>query len=71
MNMLTTAPASTATGTTPESETRPLTTEALAAAEAVALLDRRLAEWGQSGRSLVRASDVVDLALDLRLLLTP
>jgi len=69
--MLTTAPAPTATGTTPESETRPLTTEALAAAEAVALLDRRLAEWGQSGRSLVRASDVVDLALDLRLLLTP
>ena len=63
--MLTTAPAPTATGTTPESETRPLT------AEAVALLDRRLAEWGQSGRSLVRASDVVDLALDLRLLLTP
>jgi hypothetical protein len=30
-----------------------------AAARAVALLDERLVEWGQSGRSLVPATDVV------------
>ncbi|MDP7353288.1 MAG: hypothetical protein QF739_10950 [Acidimicrobiales bacterium] len=43
----------------------------VAALEAVALLDRRLTEWGQSCRRLVPATDVVTLALDLRLLLAP
>ncbi|MDP6493550.1 MAG: hypothetical protein QGI28_08970 [Acidimicrobiales bacterium] len=51
--------------------TVPLTPAAVAALEAVALLDRRLTEWDRSCRRLVPATDVVDLALDLRLLLAP
>ena len=51
--------------------TSTVTESAATAAAAVALLDQRLAEWGQAGRSVVTASEVIDLALDLRSLLTP
>ncbi len=60
----------TATATAPPTTPSPSTSAEPLAGEAVALLDRRLAEWGHSGRMLVPASEVVDLALDLRQLLT-
>jgi len=74
--MATTTAAPTSTAPTTElSATAPatisLTSAAVAALEAVALLDRRLTEWGQSCRRPVPATDVVDLALDLRPLLAP
>ncbi|MBC8365428.1 MAG: hypothetical protein H8E59_10540 [Actinobacteria bacterium] len=70
-----TTTSTTLTTTTPAhtAPTSPATTAPPTGAtvQAVALLDRYLADWGQSVRSLVSATDVVDLALDLRLLLAP
>ncbi|MCP4793757.1 MAG: hypothetical protein GY882_10570 [Actinomycetia bacterium] len=37
--------------------------------DALDLIDERLTVWGQAGRNLIGADEVVDLALDLRNLL--